>query len=169
MVSFSTEIRKYIKNGEKTGWTYIEVLREIADKLKPEVKTSYRVKGTIDKHKIAQVALVPIGEGDFILALNAEMRKHIKKQVGDKVEVVLEVDSDEFLMSPDLIASLEMEPEALALFESFPKGHQRYYSNWVESAKTIETKTKRIYMCLYGLLHKMDYGEMIQHFKKEKQ
>ena len=169
MVRFYSEIKKYIKNGEKTGWTYIQVLGEMADNLRPNVKTSYRVKGSIDQYKIAQVALVPIGCGDFILALNAEMRKHLKKQVGDKVEVVLEVDNDEFLLSSDLIASIQMEPEAWALFFSFPKGQQRYYSNWVESAKTIETKAKRIYMCLYGLLHKMDYGQMIRHFKKEKE
>jgi hypothetical protein len=168
MFRFLSEIKKYLKNGEKTGWTYIEVSGEMADNLKPNVKTSYRVKGTFDQDKIAQVPLVPIGGGDFILALNAQMRKHIKKRVGDKVEVFLEVDNDKFVISADLNASLQMEPEALRLFFSFPKGQRMYYSNWVESAKTTETKSKRIYRCLFGLLHKMDYGQMIRHFKKEK-
>ena len=167
MVEFEAEIIRYAKNGEKTGWTFVEVPWDIAEQIKPKTKTTYRVKGYLDAFEISQVALVPIGEGNFILPLNAEMRKHIKKQVGDKLKVSLEEESQELPISGDLLASLELEPEALELFNSYPRGHQRYYSNWVESAKTYETKSKRIYMCVYGLLHKMDYGQMIRHFKKE--
>jgi hypothetical protein len=167
MVEFEAEIIKYQKNGEKTGWTYVELLHEVAEQIKPKTKTTYRVKGRLDALTISQVALVPIGEGNFILPLNAEMRKKIKKQVGDKLKVGLEAETEELAISADLLASLELEPTALALFNSYPKGHQRYYSNWVESAKTYETKSKRIYMCIYGLSHQMDYGQMIRHFKKE--
>jgi Domain of unknown function (DUF1905)/Bacteriocin-protection, YdeI or OmpD-Associated len=161
MVEFEAIIEKYAKNGEKTGWTFIEIPLDIAEQIKPKTRTAYRVKGSLNNYEIRQVALVPIGEGNFIIALNAEMRKQIKKQVGDKIQVKLPI-------SADLLASLELEPSALEVFNSFPKGHQRYYSNWVESAKTYETKSKRIYMCLFGLINKMDYGQMIRHFKNEK-
>ena len=168
MVEFEAIIEKYAKNGEKTGWTYFEILLDIAEKIKPKTRTAYRVKGSLNNYEIRQVALVPIGEGNFIIALNAEMRKHIKKQVGDKIQVKLAEETEELPISADLLASLELEPSALEVFNSYPKGHQRYYSNWVESAKTYETKSKRIYMCLYGLINKMDYGQMIRHFKNEK-
>jgi Domain of unknown function (DUF1905)/Bacteriocin-protection, YdeI or OmpD-Associated len=167
MVEFEAEIIKYAKNGEKTGWTFVEIPLDIAVKIKPKTKTSYRVKGKLDNLTINQVALVPVGEGNFILPLNAEMRKVLKKEVGNKLKVSLEEEIEELPISADLLASLDLEPEALSLFNSYPKGHQRYYSNWVESAKTFETKSKRIYMCVYGLLHNMDYGQMIRHFKKE--
>jgi hypothetical protein len=167
MVEYAAEILKYAKNGEKTGWTFVEVPLDIAEQIKPKTKTSYRVKGKLDGLSIRQVALLPIGEGNFILPLNAEMRKVLKKQVGDKLKIALEEDTEELPISVDLLNSLELEPEALELFKSYPKGHQRYYSTWVESAKTFETKSRRIYMCVYGLLHQMDYGQMIRHFKKE--
>ena len=167
MVEFEAEIIKYAKNGEKTGWTFVEVSLDIAEKIKAKTKTTYRVKGKLDDLSIHHVALVPIGEGNYILPLNAEMRKVLKKQVGDKLKIALEEETEELPISVDLLNSLEFEREALELFNSYPKGHQRYYSNWVESAKTYETKSKRISMCLYGLLHKMDYGQMIRHFKKE--
>ena len=35
MVRFSTVIKQFSDQGEKTGWTYIEVPHEIAEKLKP--------------------------------------------------------------------------------------------------------------------------------------
>lgn len=167
MVEFQAEIIKYAKNGEKTGWTFVEVPLDIAEKIKPKTKTTYRVKGKLGALAISQVALVPIGEGNYILPLNAEMRKVLKKHVGDKLKIALEEETEELPISADLLTSLELEPEALEVFNSYPKGHQRYYSNWVESAKTYETKSKRIYMCVFGLLHKMDYGQMIRHFKKE--
>lgn len=167
MIEFVAEITKYAQKGEKTGWTYIEVPCEIANKIKPKTKISFRVKGKLDELMISQVALVPMGQGNYILALNAEMRKGINKQIGDKLKVFLEEETEDLPISADLLISLDLEPEALRVFNSYPKGHQRYYSNWVESAKTYETKSKRIYMCVYGLLNKMDYGQMIRHFKKE--
>lgn len=167
MVAFEAEIKRFDKNGEKTGWYYIDLPFDLAQKIKPGIKTAYRVKGNLGPYAIRQVALVPIGEGNFIIALNSEMRKNIKKQLGDKILVSLEAETEEMPLSDDLLASLELEPEALEKFNSFPKSHQRYYSNWVDSAKTFETKTKRIQMCIYGLSHNMDYGQMIRHFKKE--
>jgi hypothetical protein len=35
MVRFETALRKFDKQGEKTGWTYIEIPADIAAKIKP--------------------------------------------------------------------------------------------------------------------------------------
>ena len=45
MIHFNAVIKKFNEQGEKTGWTYIEIPEEIASKIKPGYKKSFRVKG----------------------------------------------------------------------------------------------------------------------------
>lgn len=165
MIRFEAIIKKFGQKGEKTGWTYVEIPSELATQLS-ESKVAFRVKGLLDSYSIKLVALVPMGEGDFILPLNAQMRKHIKKTIGEKLTLQLEFDPDELPQSDDLLACLEDEPLALERFLAMPKSHQNYYSKWVESAKTIETKSKRIRMTIFGMKNKMEYGEVIRYFRE---
>jgi uncharacterized protein YdeI (YjbR/CyaY-like superfamily) len=58
------------------------------------------------------------------------------------------------------------DPHALDFFNTLPRGHQNYFSNWIESAKTSETKVKRISQAVQGLAMRMGYGEMIRYFRK---
>jgi len=122
MVKFSTTILKFDKQGEKTGWTYITISAKIAQQLKPGNKKSFRVKGTLDSFKIEKVALIPMGEGDFIMAINAGMRKGIKKQKGANLKVQLTVDASPILPPSELIECMADEPEALQYFNSLPQG-----------------------------------------------
>lgn len=168
MVSYSTLIHKFADKGEKTGWTYINVPHDVAEQIKPNCKTSFRVKGLLDTFEINQIALVPMGDGDFIMAINAAMRKGIQKSAGATLHVNLELDDSELIISSDLLESLQDEPKALDAFNKMSPSHQRYYSNWIEDAKTIETKSKRIYQSIYGLAHGLNYGEMIRYFKEKK-
>ncbi|TFH06631.1 MAG: DUF1905 domain-containing protein, partial [Nitrosomonadales bacterium] len=80
MIQFTTAIHKFDKKGEKTGWTYIEIVASQAKKLKPGSKVSFRVKGSLDHHRIEKTALIPMGDGNFILPLNGQMRKAIGKK-----------------------------------------------------------------------------------------
>src|SRR5882757_955001 len=89
---FTTTILQFAEQGEKTGWSYIRIPVAIAQKLKPNNKKSFRVKGKVDEHPIQKKALLPMGEGDFIMPLDAGIRKAIRKMKGAKVKVVLEVD-----------------------------------------------------------------------------
>ena len=57
MISFSAEILKFGKMGDKTGWTYIEIKQEQAQILFPNNKKSFRFKGTLDEYKIKSVAV----------------------------------------------------------------------------------------------------------------
>ena len=82
MVEFNTIILKFGDRGEKTGWRYIDIPADIAQQLMPGNKKSFRVKGKLDKYAIAHVALLPMGGGIFIMAVNAEMRKGIGKKKG---------------------------------------------------------------------------------------
>lgn len=165
MVHFKTILDKFGEKGEKSGWTYFTVPAHIAQELNPGVKVGYRVKGKIDNFPIKMVALLPMGEGDFIIPFNQNFKKGTGKKEGATIEVTLEIDTDEFIISEELVACLEDEPKALAAFNKMPKSHQKYYSNWVESAKTFETKSKRITQCVFGLANGMDYGQTLRHFK----
>jgi hypothetical protein len=165
MVELEQVLDKFGEMGEKTGWTVISISANIAHQLIPNNKKSFRIKGHIDSLSIHQVALIPIGKGDFILPVNAKMRKGIQKEAGEKVILKIEVDTSEFELSADLLACLEDEPKAEVYFNTLTAGHRRYFSNWIESAKTIETKTKRITQALWGLSNDMGYPEMIRQFK----
>lgn len=165
MNPYQTILQKFGEKGEKTGWTYAEIPTDIAQEIKPNTKVGFRVKGTIDAFPVKLVALIPMGEGDFVLPINAQMRKAIRKEEGAMVTLNLEEDTDELPQSKDLLICLEDEPKALEAFLKMPKGHQNYYAKWIESAKTIETKTKRITMTVHGLGMGMDYGEMMRYYR----
>ncbi len=167
MLTFKTTLHKFEKQGDKTGWTYIIIPLSIANQIKPNTRTSFRVKGKLDEFPIEQIALLPAGEGDFIMAINGTMRKGIKKSEGAMLDVTLALDESEFKMSEDFLICLEDEPKALEKFNSLSPSHQKYYSKWIEEAKTIETKTKRITQAVWGLSMNLDYGAMIRHFKEK--
>src|SRR5687767_1276217 len=128
MVQFKATLLKFSKKGEKTGWTYAEIPEDIIAKIKPGMKKSFRVKGKLDNYAISKVALLPMGEGDFIMPINGEMRKALKKQNGDEVVFKLEEDKSELQLSADMMLCLKDDKDAKKFFESLPKSHQQYYS-----------------------------------------
>ena len=168
MVNLTTIIEKFNKQGEKTGWTYVFIPFDIAEKINPKVKKSYRVKGKIDSIPIKQIALIPMGNGDFIIPLKADLRKKIKKQKGEKVKLALELDASEFKISGDLLECLKEDKSAESFFKALTPGHQNYYSKWIDEAKTIETKSKRIAQALEGFKMKMGFPQMLRHLKTQK-
>ncbi|MCW3074782.1 MAG: hypothetical protein JWP69_1851 [Flaviaesturariibacter sp.] len=169
MVAFNAILKKFGQQGEKTGWTYIDVTVDMAQQLMPGNKRSFRVKGKLDAHKIAGVATIPMGEGAFIIAVNATMRKAIKKRQGEIVKVCLELDKQEVEPSADLIACLKEEPNAYKHFQGLPKSHQNYFTPWIESAKTPNTKAKRIAQAINGLEKGAQFGEVIREIKRQKE
>ena len=168
MIQFETVIKKLGQQGEKTGWTYIEIPALLAQQLIPGNKKEFKVKGYLDKCSIQQKSLLPMGGGDFIMPLNAEIRMAIKKLKGAMLNVKLDVDTMPVVLSKDLMQCLADEPSALAYFKSLPGSHQKYFSNWIESAKTEATKTKRITITVNACSRSLGYGEMIRALKEER-
>jgi hypothetical protein len=168
MIKYTATIHQFDKQGEKTGWTYIEIPADIAQELFPGNKKSFRVKGKLDQFAISNAAIMPMGDGSFILALNAVMRKGIGKKKGAMLAVSLAKDDTPLEVAPELLECLADEPEAQAFFQSLVPSHQRYFSNWVNDAKTEETKAKRLAICLSALARKMAYGPMIREQKANK-
>ncbi len=168
MIVFDATILKFGRQGEKTGWTYIPIPATTAEKIKPSQKTSFRVSGKLDDVEIHSVALLPMGEGDFILPLKADLRKKLRKQNGDTVSLRLRADEHAPPLSTDLLLCLEDEPAARAFFDSLPGSHKRYYSNWVDSAKTELTRSRRIASVLHAFIHGMSFAEMLQWAREQK-
>jgi Domain of unknown function (DUF1905)/Bacteriocin-protection, YdeI or OmpD-Associated len=162
MIRFTTKILQFGEMGEKTGWSYIRIPAALAEKLIPGNKKSFRVKGRLDGLAIEKVALLPMGEGDFIMALKASIRKNIRKQKGDSLRVELEVDKAEIKPPKDLMECLADEPEALAYFKTLPKSHQNYFGNWVREAKTDGTRTKRLASVVMAMVRRQNFGEMLR-------
>ncbi|MEO8761769.1 MAG: YdeI/OmpD-associated family protein [Bacteroidia bacterium] len=169
VIKFTATLQKFKEQGEKTGWTYINIPADIANKIKPNCKKSFRIKGTIDAYSFKATSILPMGEGNFILPLNAIVRKNIKKsRTGEKVILQVEEDKAELKISSDLVACLEDDKNAKMIFMKLPKSHQNYYSKWIESAKTHATKAKRIAMCINGLNNNMTYAEMLRAGRENK-
>ncbi|CAN5599120.1 hypothetical protein BH10BAC2_BH10BAC2_32300 [soil metagenome] len=167
MVQFTTTIRKFNEQGEKTGWTHIIIPADIAQQLIPGNKKSFRVKGKLDDFPITGIALMPMGGGDFVMPLNVTIRKGIHKKEGAMLQVKLEVDKKEIKPPAAFVECLKDEPEAYEHYFSLAKSHQLYFTRWIDSAKTEQTKTKRIAQAITALSKKFDFGMMIRSIKKE--
>jgi hypothetical protein len=163
MINLKAEIEKFETNGEKTGWSYVFIPSEIAEQIKPGERRSMRVKGKIDEVEISGIGLMPMGHGDFIMALNKPLRKLLRKEAGAKVELNLAFDADfKIEMPDDLEICLADEEELMARFLAMPKSHQNYFINWLNTAKTEPTRTKRLVMIVNAMDKKYNFGEMVR-------
>lgn len=126
----------------KGGWTYV-VIPEIS----PSKKSKFgwvRVRGFIDDFEISQYKLMPMGNGSLFLPLKAEIRKKIDKKEGDKVKIILFADDSPLELPDELRLCLEDDPKALENFLKFTDSEQKFYIDWIYSAKKEETKIERI-------------------------
>ncbi|MEO6639500.1 MAG: YdeI/OmpD-associated family protein [Ginsengibacter sp.] len=168
MIQYKTTIRKFDEQGEKTGWSYIEVPQTEADKLKTGFRKSYRVKGFLDNCRIEKTSLLPMGEGNFIIPLNAAMRKALGKRKGATGVIKLETDDRPLEINPAFLQCLADEPVALEYFNSLPGSHRNYFSKWIESARSENTKANRIARAVNALSKKWGYPQMIRAGKADK-
>ena len=166
MIEFSGIIEKFGTKGEKTGWSYIQISSKLILLLNAGTKKSFRVKGFIDRLPIEKLALLPMGDGNFIIPLNLEMRKKLLKGKGDSVNVSIELDLAPLELNAEFTDCLADDKLAYDFFKSLAPGHQRYFSKWIESSKTESTKIHRIAKSMNALGNRLGFGEMLRSFKK---
>jgi len=126
----------------KGGWTYVRV-----PKLPKESKSRFgfvKVKGTIDGFKISKYNIMPMKDGNHFLPVKAEIRKKIKKEAGDTIEVILYSDNEPLKAPKELLECLADEPAALKFFNTLSESNKKYYIEWIYSAKKEETKVDRM-------------------------
>lgn len=132
----------------KGGWTYAEI-SEIPRSDMPFGVV--KVKGTIDSYEIKCYTLMPMGNGNLLLAIKADIRKLIGKEAGDYVHIKLFADNSAFEIPEEFKQHLEDEPGALKAFISRKRWEQKMCCDWIFSAKREETKRERIIKTLYRL------------------
>lgn len=162
MHTFKAIIQKFEKNGEKTGWSFIYIPIDVLEALSPNNRREFRVKGTLDKFPIERAAVMPIGNGEFIMPINATIRKGTHKAKGSTLTVRIEIDTKEYVLNADFIECLEDAPHAYEFYKSLTKSHQNYFSKWIDSAKTEPTKSKRITQSIQALGMHLGYSEMMR-------
>lgn len=172
MVDFQAKIVQAAEPGAAmVGWMYIDIPQAVAHRLKPDYKQVYRVRGEIDGHLFSGLALLPKGEGDYLLPINGPMRKVLKKGVGEVLVLRLEEHKDFTIELPqDLeVCLLDGEDDLLGRFMALPKSHRNYFINHINDAKTEPTRTKRLTMTVEAMARALDFGAMIRLDKARRQ
>lgn len=136
--------KKYLleKFPGKGGWTFARIPEVVKDKNKPFGWV--KVKGSIDGYEIKKVHLMPMGNGFLFLAVKAAIRKAIKKEAGDYVHVILYPDNEPLQVPEELLVCLRDEPAALRCFNTLSESEQKFYIDWIYSARREETKVTRM-------------------------
>ena len=166
MINFQAEIERFEINGEKTGWSYVFIPQETAEQIKPNNRREVRVRGFIDQISVQGMCMMPVKGDGFILPLKKSIRKELRKESGASVNLNLEFDADfKIEMPDDLEVCLAEEDELLERFLIMPKSHQNYFINWLNTAKTEPTRTKRLVMIVNAMYNKLDFGAMIRSSK----
>ncbi|MFW2475276.1 MAG: YdeI/OmpD-associated family protein [Sediminibacterium sp.] len=126
----------------KGGWTFARI---------PEIKQNKNnpfgwvtVKGSIDGVPFEKYKLMPMGNGQLFLPVNAALRKKIAKQAGDYIIVSIYPDDGPLELPDDLLTCLKDEPTAYENFMQFKESFQKEYLDWIKAAKKESTRIDRI-------------------------
>ncbi|HEY0054252.1 MAG TPA: YdeI/OmpD-associated family protein [Pedobacter sp.] len=133
----------------KGGWTYAK-LPDI-----PEGKLTtfgfHKVRGIIDGYEVNPISIMPMGKGVSFIAVKAEIRKVIKKNAGDWVEVVLYSLQNSLPLPEDFQLCLEDEPDALKHFQKLSDEIKKQYLDWIYSVKSEEVIIERMSIAINKL------------------
>ncbi|MBX3164538.1 MAG: DUF1905 domain-containing protein [Bacteroidetes bacterium] len=166
MPAYKTIIQKFSNNKEKTGWSYVEMPVDIWKKLKLKNRREFRVKGFLDDVNVERLSCMPMKDGNFIIPLNAELRKKLGKNEGAMLHLKIEVDTSPALQSAELMECLNDDDIALKQFNSLLLSHRNYFHRYVYTAKGAATKAGRIVNVINAMHKKQDFGEMMRSLKK---
>ncbi|MEO5600911.1 MAG: YdeI/OmpD-associated family protein [Cyclobacteriaceae bacterium] len=126
----------------KGGWTYARI-----PEILPAKKAHFgwvKVRGTIDGFEIRKYHLMPMGNGKLFLPVKSEIRRKINKHEGDYVHVILFPDDEPLEIPEEMLLCLKDEPKALTFFNTLTESDQKFYIQWIYSAKKAETKVNRL-------------------------
>ncbi len=136
--------KKYVleKISGKGGWTFARIPEILQDKKSPFGWV--KVRGSIDGYEIRKYHLMPMGNGNLFLPVKAEIRKKINKKEGDTVHIILFKDNEPLEIPEEMLLCLEEEPKALTFFNKLTESEQKFYIQYIYSAKKEETKIVRL-------------------------
>ena len=140
LVEGDFEVQKFSGKG---GWTYVLLPEVSPDRSNPFGWV--QVRGSVDDYEIERYKLMPYGNGVLFLPLKAEIRKKIKKDVGDTVHVTVYLDQTPLYINEEVIDCLEFEGgDLVEKFNALKEWQKKIYLDSIYSAKTEDTKARRI-------------------------
>lgn len=139
LVNKKYKLEKYPGKG---GWTYARIPEILQDKTQPFGWV--KVCGSIDGYEIKKTSLMPMGNNQLFLPVKAEIRKKIGKEAGDTVHITLYPDTEPLQIPGEFQLCLEDEPKAMRFFKQLTESEQKYYIDWIYSAKKQDTKISRM-------------------------
>jgi hypothetical protein len=116
-------------------------------------KGHVKVMATFDGHPYRGI-LANMGTGCHVIGVRKEIRQAIGKQVGDKIKVVIALDTDERVVDvpEDFLIVLNKSKKAKAFFDSLSYTNRKEYALWISSAKKTETRHRRLQQAIEKLL-----------------
>ncbi len=110
------------------------------------VKGQVKIKARFDNAIEYRGSLAKMGMPCHILGITKEIRYQLGKTFGDEIQVELEKDTEERVVTvPEDIRSLmNTQPKARKFFESLSYTDQKEYIRWIESTQNPETRARRI-------------------------
>jgi hypothetical protein len=133
----------------KGGWTYAR----LPDIPKGKINSFgfNKVQGFIDGYEVNPISIMPMGKGVRFIAVKAEIRKAIRKNAGDWVEVVLYSLQNPLPLPEDFQLCLEDEPNALENFEKLSDVIKKEYLDWIYSIKSEDVIIERMAIAINKL------------------
>jgi hypothetical protein len=126
----------------------IDVPRDISKAVRKEAGENTKhvpVHGWIEGLPF-QNTLVPRGGGTYRFHIHSRIWRKLRIDAGAAVEVTMLLDREprEVAVPPDLAAELADTPRALAAFNAITPALRRHIVGWVEAAKQMKTREKRV-------------------------
>ena len=123
-------------------WTYLDVPPELSDLL--GAKGQVKVAGTIDGHAF-RTSTRPHGDGTHYLIVDKSLRDAIGVTAGDIVHVVMGKDTAARTIEAPVDLADRLRGDGLSkTFESLSYSRKKEFVYWIESAKKLETRKRRI-------------------------
>ena len=136
----------------------VDVPRNISKSLRDaggENRLHVPVLGTVEGLPL-KGTLSPRGGGAYRLHIHSNIWRKLRIDAGAIVEVMLQVDSEprDPALPPDFAAGLADEPRALETFNSLTPALRRQIIRYVEQAKQVRTREKRIRLLAKRMLER---------------
>jgi hypothetical protein len=132
------------------GGTFVPVPREVNDQL--GLKGRPKIQAVIAGQPY-RGSLMPMGDGTFCLAVLKSIQEAAGVKQGDKIEVLLELDTQPRVVEPpaDLANVLASDKKAAATWEKLSFTNKKEMARSLEEAKKPETRKKRLAAALTKL------------------
>lgn len=141
----------------KGGWYYV-TLKGIDPGLKSKTGM-IRVKGTIDHYSFERFHLLPMKTGGMLLPVKSDIRNQLGKSEGDRVHIQLFLDSSKTKVPEIILESLKDSPRAFSFFETLSDSNKKYYIEWIQESKRMDTKIARILKLIQRLERKEKFWD----------